>query len=99
MVLDIAQKMVEVLPILRNGVGGIKMPFLKSECGDWTKDYALLDGLFYDISNYDNEFESFDRLKFQDDYENEVKKHFPGCEVKLYWTSQEIEVYRKKEVL
>lgn len=94
---DIAQRMREVLPLLNLGLGGYQC-HLEPECeGDWTYNYAIVKGLWFDWPLDDgDEYETFNSWKFQEDYERLVRKHFPGCRVRFFWGSaQEIEVYRE----
>lgn len=93
--IDVAETMRRKLPYFREGVGGIRLSGLKPECEtDWNERYAIVDGLYYSRGDFD-EIEYFDDDKFQADVEDMVRREFPGCNVRFYWRSQEIEVERK----
>jgi len=89
--LDIAKTMHKVLPELNKGLDGLGF-HLKPECIDeWNENYAIVDGLYYD--EIDSDY--FDSAQFEYDFEQKVKKFFPGCEINFYWTAQELEIWKK----
>jgi hypothetical protein len=91
---NVSEKMKEILPLLRNGFGGIETPGLYPECKEeWNEGYAIVCGLYYHFEE-DNEYVFFDDHKFKTDYEASVREHFPDCKVNFYWESGEIEVIR-----
>lgn len=93
--LNIGEQMTKVLLDLRRGVNDMEVPDLHPECEEeWGPDYAIVQGLYYDYDLGDTEYHVFDHDKFREDYEDKVRSLFPDCIVKMYWQSQEIEVYR-----
>lgn len=88
-VMNVAQKMREVLPTLKLGVDNVRTPGLAPECREqWNEGYAIVNGLRYNSAG------GFDHDRFRRDYEAMVRSHFPGCVVTFYWQTQEIEVSR-----
>lgn len=89
--LNIAVKMREILPILRNGISGVHFSDLQPKREDsWDENYAIVKGLYYtNVFGYVP-----DEYNLQLSFEKRVIGYFPDCGVILYWSSQEIEVWR-----
>lgn len=86
--MNIAKIMKKAIPILNEGLDGIRF-HLKPEGEEfWTKNYAIAIGMYYDypLSDY------FNHDQFQRDFEKKAIELFPKCEVIFYWRSQELEV-------
>lgn len=93
--INVSQKMREVLPSLKRGINDNPTPGLRPQREDaWNEGYATLKGLWYSAGPFDDQ-EYFNHERFKRDYEKMVRSHFPGCKVTFNWHSQEIEVYRQ----
>lgn len=89
---NVAERMRDVLPILKKGIGDTHFPDLRPECEPcWSDTHALLQGLHYTAGPFDNR-DFFNHDKFKEDFLRLVRSFFPDCEVKCYWKSQEVEV-------
>jgi len=85
--LNVAEKMKEVLPLLKKGTGGVEFPDLEPEwLKRWDETYARLRWTSPTGTSPE------DRDKFREEYEQLIKSHFPGCGVKIAWYWREIEV-------
>lgn len=88
--------MYEVLPKLREGIGGVSVPDLAPEReAEWSEGYAIIENLYPDESVTTHNY--FDRRAWKIDYQEMVKDLFPGCVVIFYWSSQEIEVMHEED--
>jgi hypothetical protein len=99
--MNVAEKMREVIVLLIKGIDGIAFPGIKPECEDmWGEDYAIVNGLWHNdpITFCESEFVTFDSDSFRAKVQATVRDHFPGCEVRFMWTSQEIEVERTERI-
>lgn len=72
--MNVAEKMRELLPILRAGVNGIGCPEVRPECEDqWSENYAIVQTFYWDTP-LDNDY--FDEPRFRFDTENVIREHF-----------------------
>ena len=96
--MNVAEKMREILPLLKQGFNDITTPDVRAECeSEWNENYAIVQGLWYDPEldgwrTDKSDYLVFDHDRFRTDYELMVRSYFPGCTVRFYWNSQEIEV-------
>jgi len=90
--MNVATEMRRLLPILKNGLDCITFPDLEPESEhERTENYAIVQGLY--MEGIPHTF-YFDIDEFRIDFELHVYRMFPGCNVKFYWKSQEIEVVK-----
>lgn len=94
---NIAERMRELIPLLRAGINGIEIPDVSPECEDeWSEDYAIVQDAYPDTWD---QGDYFDGSRFYADYKEFVRDHFaedPSVIVEFHG-SDEIEAYRKKE--
>lgn len=72
--MNIADKMRELIPVLKAGVGGIGCPEVRPECeADWNGNYAIIQTFYWDTP-LDNDY--FDDDRFRADTEKVIRDHF-----------------------
>lgn len=90
--MNVAEQMRKCLEDLRRGFDCVSFPDLEPESEhEWTENYAIVQGLC--MEGIPHTF-YFDIDEFRIDFERYVNSMFPGCNVKFYWKSQEIEVVK-----
>lgn len=97
MISNLTEYAESVLVQLREGVGGVELPYIfvsKADRGNNPKHYVTLNNVYYDYEPSANEYIEFESWKFRNDYEKKVIELFPDCVIKFCWTAQEIEIYR-----
>jgi hypothetical protein len=88
--MNVAETMRKAIPEIKKGIDDIRF-YVRPELEEnWTENYAIVEGFYYDYPDSDY----FEHDRFRSDMENKVKAMFPGCKVTFYWESQEIEVQK-----
>lgn len=92
--INVAERMREVMPELKKGVGDFRFPEIRPQCEEmWSEKYATILGVYYDDFHVlDCDYIDYDRIRF--DFEEKAKSLFPGCKVTIRWRCQEMEIER-----